>query len=101
MVRSDQRPSSHGLARREFSSNISVCAAETSCHSRSTKISGGDSSECPGFHHPIGALAFLDEPDVIAREALEGSLKRARSQAATVPVLERIKSCEEFVRRAQ
>ena len=47
------------------------------------------------------ALAFLDESDVIAREALEGSLKRARSQAATVPVLERIKSCEEFVRRAQ
>ena len=47
------------------------------------------------------ALAFLDESDVFAREALEGSLKRARSQAATVPVQDRLKSCEEFVLRAQ
>ena len=47
------------------------------------------------------ALAFLDESDVFAREALGGSLKRARSQAATVPVQDRLKSGEEFVLRAQ
>ena len=46
------------------------------------------------------ALAFLDESDVIALQALEGSLKRARSQAATVPVQDRLK-CEEFVHLAQ
>ena len=69
MVRSDQRPSSPISAMASLeggSAAISAsyprpetpcsrgCAAETSFHSRSTKISGGDSSECPGFHHPIG-----------------------------------------------
>ena len=50
---------------------------------------------------PERALAVLDESDVVAGEALEMSLTRAGAQAASAPPEDRLKSCEEFVRRAQ
>ena len=98
IVRSDRRPSSpisviaslnawgsvasalvcRSSARSEAPCS-SGCASEVSCVARSTEISGGDSSECPGFHHPIvESFCILGRVRRDCSRSLEGFLKRAR-----------------------
>ena len=102
MVRSDPRSMSPfcAMASRNAGGSAapaSICPSharsEASCHSGcASEISPRNPEEVQASAQAsiirLETLAFLDESDV--REAMEDSLKRARSQAATVPVQDRI-----------
>ena len=47
------------------------------------------------------ALAALDGSDVVAKEALQASLMKARAAARVMPMSDRTKECQSFIERAE